>query len=359
MSRKKKQSADPLAVTASAVAALDEEEGVVTTVEYADAPDTEIAKEVAALPLIDGSPPPVEPVVETAPVDEAAPTITAPESSDEITFPDYLLNAAGLTQDQARATYTTPDALADAIHAFDARTIQAGAQAWRPTPPTQITPPAQPTPAQPAVSAEAPASQDAFEMPTPSHEGDWDEDAKRLINSLREYHDRQLAKRDAEIAMQRQLLEQVMAQQGNDEQINYVSQFDGFVNKLGTKWTPVFGAGSGTQLQRDSMAMQNRMQLDMAAAQLAAGRRVLGAPELPIEELLARALYVAFPEHIKTEARHDVSQQLEARRQQFTARPSSSQTKSLTGRALAVQHADDWYKAKGMGSDGIFDTSVL
>lgn len=354
MGRKKKADPNPLEVTMSMVDALNEAEGVDPLQAFTDSlPEApEDPSSVTPQPPVATTVIPDSPVknLDTDGHDPAAPP-------DEDEFPDFLLNAAGLTAEQAKKAYGTSDALANAIHAFDARTMQAGSQALKQAPASPAAPTAPASQAAPLP--EAPASQDEYEMPSPSHEGEWDEDAKRLITSLRQYHDRQLAKRDAEIATQRDMLQKLMSTQQDGEQINYVTQFDSFVDRLGEKWSPVFGQGSGTVMPRDSMAFQNRIQLDMAAAQLAAGRRALGAADLPVEDLLARALYVAFPEHIKTEARQDVSDQLAARRQQFTSRPSSSKAPAASGRDQAIRHADDWYKAKGLGSDGIFDTSVL
>jgi len=346
MPRAKKADPNPLEVTSAILADLQNSADWPAAAEYADAPADPVE---AALPPAT----PTEDVVidstATSPVTEDSDPAASPDESE---FPDFLLQASGLTKEQAKGAYSSPEALAQAIHAFDARTIQVGAQTLQRGQPAPTPPPTTPIP-------EESASPDQYEMPAPSHEGEWDEDAKRLVESLRQYHDRQLAKRDAEIAAQREALQQLMAQQHSGEQITYVTQFDNFVSRLGERWSPVFGQGSGTALPRDGMAFANRIQLDSAAAQLAAGRRALGAADLPVEDLLARALFVAFPEHVKTEARQDVTDQLEARRQQFTSRPSSSKGATPSGRDRAVRHADDWYKAKGLGSDGIFDTSVL
>jgi len=261
--------------------------------------------------------------------------ITALPATDEEIFDPVLLEAAGLTAEEAQAQFKSPAALANAVRLLDTRYIQAGEDFAR-----------QP---QPSVSDASGSGQvdNEYQLPKPVESEDWTEDVKALIQSLQDHQKQQLGRRDTELQKQREQLEALLAQQSERERLSYVERLDSFVNSLGDEWAPILGKGSGFQLPANSLALQNRIHLDVIAGKLASGRNKYGQPDLRPHDLYVRALHAAFPDQVVRTVRQDVTRQLESRQRQFTAKPTQKQGRQLSGVDQAISHAEDWYRSKG------------
>jgi len=260
------------------------------------------------------------------------------DDDDGVEYPEFLLEAAGLTAEEAHEQFGSPDVLAKHVRALDMRTVSTAAQ--QPPPPQPLQAAATPA-APPPVAAQPPASE--FKLPKPSAAEDWDEDTKALVAALRAQQDAELAKRDTEMSKSRAMLETLLQSQRQATERQYVAQFDGFIEQLGDDWKTVFGAGSGYELPRNSIGMQNRAQLDIVAQQLADGHAARGLPPLSTEHLLARALQASFPQQHEREIEREVTAKVTKRQQMHTSRPTQRRGKPLTGLEKAAQNAENWY----------------
>lgn len=245
-----------------------------------------------------------------------------------------LLSAAGLSEEEAAATFGSPTALAAAVRMMDQRFLQAGQQLAAQH---QTAPPRQPAP----QAVTPPEEFDPFEFPEPSDGQEWDDDTRALVTALHKHHQAELKKRDAALAM-------VMQDRMEAQRQAYINQFDGFVNSLGDDYAAVLGKGTFQEIKPGSVFMQNRAHLDSVAAQYAAGRRAHGQPELPTNELLARSLLLAFPEAGAGAVRRQALDQVSQRQRMVTARPSQRRASKLTAEERAIRHAEEFMRARGM-----------
>lgn len=398
--RKRKSPIQSDAVTPKQVAELDAAEGLVQAVEWGEEPKDEPAADNAAAiedsalahdvvaGEVDESP--AEAAIEAAPSTDAEDDgVATPESEtvqDDLPpqtedvaqaasppsdddFPDFLLRASALTKEQAKAQFGNAAALEQAVHYWDAQLAQAGRQwldqqqqqlsAQTQVPAQQVQqpqiqqraqPPAQPTAAEPTASE--------YQMPVPSHGGAWDEDATRLIHSVRDYSDQQVRRMESQLAQQRAIIDQMRADREAASAREYVGQVDAFIDRLGPKWAPLLGSGSGYSLAPESPQLLNRKRLSAIADGMAAGFHKNGLPTPALTELLARATYVAFPEQTARQVKQDVVQQLAARKQQITSRPGSTKPSQVTGRARALAREREFFHKLGVSEDE-FDASVL
>lgn len=301
----------------------------------------------------------------------------ADDGEETESFPAELLNAAGLTAEQATAAGQTPESLRQLVRQQDAYLAQIGQQILtQPQPPQQpqvpLTPqpvqqPQQPQPQQPPVQPtpqQAQATniqQDAdgnFVLPPPK-EGEWDEDTKTLFQHFNNQYRQELSRRDVELQQQKLILEGLLQQQIAQQQEQYVHQFEGFLNELGDDWKPIFGAGSGREMNPHSVHFQNRVRLDTTANQIQAAMQSRGMPPLNNSELMARALMVAFPDQqIQQVERKAVQQVTTKNRQRMkTHRPTARKGKSLSAEARAIEHANSFMKSRGIRVDDDLDSS--
>ena len=280
---------------------------------------------------------------------------TEGEQSAEPEFEQYLLEAAGLTAEQAKNDFGSPDALKSAVRMLDARFVAAGQQVLsqrRQVPDTQQQ---QSAARQQPTSDEKPAELPAFKLPKPKESDDWDEDTKALVDSIKGHFEAQLSAQqkafNERLGQQQAATEQMLAERARAEQLSYVEEFDGFVNKLGDAWKPLLGQGSGFDLPKEGMAYQNRVHLDTIAAQLKAGLEVQGRPELDREQLLNRALQIAFPEQNKLAVKKEVTEQITSRQRMMTQRPTAKGGTPKSGQEKAEKTTVDWYKKHGFTVD--------
>ena len=256
----------------------------------------------------------------------------------EASAPEFtidLLNAAGLSETEARAQFKTPEALEEQVRSMDARFVQAGQSFQFASPASAVQPPA--ATVQPTQPTDTNVSPDEFDE-------DWDEDTRRVAVELTKRFQKQLSERDKALQQHAEVLAQVMQQTQAGQQQQYVQEFDGFVKELGDDWKPIFGSGDGYSLPVNSLAMQNRVHLDRVAAQLAAGRRAYNQPELSQKELLSRAVRVAFPEVQKQTVRREVTADVVKRQRLVTERPTHRRSKQMTGEERAIHAAETFFK---------------
>jgi hypothetical protein len=287
------------------------------------------------------------------------PAATADDEAAESAFPEYLLEAAGITAGEAESQFGTPEALGAAVRMLDSRFLQAGAllvgqqgapPLQPPTPLQQVQPPQQ-------VTIEG---DDDFELPPMSGDEVWDDDTKALVQALNKKYKSELSKRDEQLLQHQQTLQSLLQEKHMDAQQRYVDEFDEFVNELGREYKALLGEGSGYELKRESIAMQNRVHLDSIAAQYAAGRRAHGQPDLPLKSLFSRSLKLAFPDADTQATRREVVDQVGARQRMVTQRPSQRRTSKMTGEEKAIAHANELMRARGMPvPEDDFDYSII
>ena len=340
------------------------------TVEFDDTPGT---VEVAGVTA--------DSAQETQPADEVpAPTAavskssepTAPDAEDETQAPDAatpiyeqaFLDAAGISADQAAAQFGTPEALKNAVRMLDQRFVAAGAAALSQQAQRQPAPVAPAPQHQPSGDANAAAQLPAFQMPKPASGEEWDPDTVELANGIAAQFRAQLAAQQqafeerlrANDSVTQQLLEERIQQ----ERVAYANEFDGFVEKLGEQWKPLLGEGSGFDLPKESIAYQNRVHLDVIASQLKAGLETQGRPSLSRDQLLSRALQIAFPEQQKIAVKKEVAEQLTKRQGLITNRPSAKAPAGKTGLDKASNRAEQWYRDHGFAvEEDVFDYSEI
>lgn len=289
--------------------------------------------------------------------DETADDVPAGETGDEpadagetqVTpepeFDPTLLAAAGLaTADEAKILFGTPKALENAVRLMDARSVAVAQQATTP-------PAAPPAPVEQQKPLPAAGTKPEFQMPTPPEGEEWDEATVALVQGLQTQFAEQLAKQQAVIEAQAKQTESILQERKAFEVRRYVEEFDGFVNALPDEWNDTLGKGSGFELSKDSVAMKARIQLDQTAKLLADGRAAQGQPPLAMNELLSRALRVAFPQKQEQAVRKQVEQEVIKRENLKTARPTGrTGAKPKSGVDAAAEYAEKWYSKRGMAN---------
>jgi hypothetical protein len=282
-----------------------------------------------------------------SPQDEPVAEAPAGEVEAESAFSSELLNAAGLTEEEATASFGTPEALTSAVRMLDQRYLQAGQQLAAPVAPQPVQFQTQ-QPQQQTQQVTPPEEWEPFELPPPSDAEDWDADTKALVNALDQRHRSELAKRDALLQQQQQAMQLVLQDRMESQRKAYVDQFDGFVNELGDEYQSFLGKGTYRDMNPNSVFMRNRAHLDNTAAQYAAGRRAHGQPELSTKELLSRSLSLAFPSAGADVVRREVLDQVGQRQKLLTVRPTQRRSSKMTPEDRAVQNANNFLQSKGM-----------
>jgi hypothetical protein len=300
---------------------------------------------------------------ETEPAEEL-PAGDATDSGDdggqdapaEPQFDPALLADFNLTPEQAKAQFGTPEALANAGRLLDQRVLNQFQQQYA-TPNAQQQPGLPPAPA-PGTHVEIPLEQQQtpnpataaeFKMPETLDGEEWDEDVKRLVEHLNKGFNQQLAAQAAELNKQRQVTEAFLQQQQQQAEQAYVQGVDNFVNNLGDEWTAVLGKGSGYELGAQSPFVTARAQLDAIAQQLSNGRQVQGLPQLTQEQLLAKALPLAFPNIQQQVVRQEVEEEVGKRQRMMTQRPTGRTRKpAVSGEKAAAGKAEQSYAERGM-----------
>lgn len=277
--------------------------------------------------------------------DQSAADAVEPPVVQEPVFDPSLLSAAGLaTAEEAKILFGTPKALENAVRLMDARSVAVA----------QVAAPAAPmVPAKTEQQMVIPAAEvkPEFKMPEPPEGEEWDEATVALVTGLQKQFADQLAAQQKVIAEQQKQTQAILDERAAIEVRRYVEDFDGFVNALPDEWNDTLGKGSGFELPKDGIAMKARVQLDQTARLLADGRAKQGQPPLPLNDLLARALRVAFPQKQEQAVRKQIEAEVVKRHSLKTARPtvrSGGRPKSSLDAAAAT--AEQWYAKRGMSA---------
>jgi hypothetical protein len=275
---------------------------------------------------------------------------------DEVEWPEELLHVAGIDAATAAASYSSPQELAALVHQHDANLIQS-AQWQQPQP---IAPPVAPPIAPPVAPPVAPPQQEL--PPTLDQEidldkiipEDWNDDSRDVLHQFGAQFKNALAARDKTIAAQQQAIQAQEQAVAAANHRSYVNEFDEFVEGLGDEYAGQFGRGSFEALSAaspNSMAVQNRIMLDNMANGLARALQTRGQTVPSSDELRIRALYAMFPQKQAQATERRVSQEVEQRQRQLTARPQGSPGKRLTGEARAIARLENLYDKSGWNVD--------
>lgn len=278
-----------------------------------------------------------EPSTPEAPETDASSDETAATTEGETPttdFPVELLNAAGLTIEQARSQYDDAAALAQAVRFLDSRHINLGRQHTE-----QFQPPA---------TDPVDLTHEEWTLPDRKDGLEWDEDTKNVFQQLSEYTKKNLASRDQALQQQKDHLAALYRQQQAEQQRNYIQEFDAFVNALPPEWAGVLGTGSGFDMNPQSLHFQNRIYLEQAANALAQGRAASGFAPLGRDELLVRALGVAFPDVRERQIKQEVVKTVTDRRQAMINRPTQRRSAPISSDEKAVKTAEAWMKKHGL-----------
>lgn len=319
-------------------------------VEFDDTSHTDGAGDGAEQP----KPAPPEPTVKE-PVDDEIPAGESVRSkpAEEVAqnedqaqrFDPILLNAAGLTKEEAVIQFGTPTALENAVRMLDQRSVSIADMALQ-----QYLASRQHVPAETQTRTPAPAETE-FKMPDPPEGEEWDETTVALVRGLQQQFTAKLQEQQAVLERQQVVTQSFLEERNNAELRRYVNEFDGFVNGLGEEWAPLLGKGSGFEIKPDGIEMKSRVHLDTVAKQLAFGRAQQGNPELPRQELLARALRVAFPQKQEQVVRKQVEKEVSKRQAMVTNRPGGrAGGLPKSGVDAAADRAEKWYAARGMAT---------
>lgn len=288
--------------------------------------------------------------------DDAIPvgkTVAQPDANGEDQEPEFdpaLVAAAGLASiEEAKVQFGTPKALENAVRMLDERAVRYAEDALRfhtlnqrqqfvAPPPRQDLQPQTPNP----------GAATEFQIPPPPEGEEWDDATIALIKGLHDQFNAKLEAQRREIEGTKAFQQQLAEERQKVELARYVKEFDDFVDGLGDEWKPLLGEGSGFQLPKDSLALKNRVHLDSTAKQLQYGRQQQGMPELGQEELLKRALRIAFPQKQEQVVRRQIEEEVSSRSRMITARPTSKAVDKKGGIHSAVTHAESWYAKRGM-----------
>ncbi len=280
------------------------------------------------------------------------------EVSQEVVteIPDTLLKAANLTAEQAKAKGLDARTLEAIVAYHDEQMISAGK--------ALLTSEAKPTETTEAVKVPAQESKPAEKKPDAAETADlfkleldpneWDpatiklmEQVQAKVNAVVGSKDQQikaLTDKFSQIQPQLQTLADINLRQ---EQQRYAERFDKHLSTLGDQWGPILGKEKGKELPPDSPLIKSRIELDGNILMLAKGRASKGLPELPFEEVFDRALRITFPQQHDAFVRDSVAKTASKSQSQFIQKPTSRQSKPLTGEERAIQRVGEILKSKG------------
>jgi hypothetical protein len=278
---------------------------------------------------------------------QQAPQYQIPQAQDDQSgedegFAPELLAAAGLTEEEALQDFGSPEALQSAVRMLDTRFVSEGRQAMQAEalhPQEDITP----------------GDAEEWNLPTPEGSDDWDEDTRRLVGAMGDQFKSMLSKRDEQIKVQQEILQQQIQDQQRRAMEQELAEFESMVNSLPDSYTPFLGVGETSSFRPGSMQLNNRLHLGQTMDQLQAGNRMAGRSPIPKEELMIRSLAIAFPEAHTHAIRQEVTQEIGQRRQMMTQRPTQRREGFATGEQKAGQTAEDWYRKHNLSYDEMDD----
>jgi hypothetical protein len=247
--------------------------------------------------------------------------------------------------DELRRSLATQDALALApIRQKRAQAATPPATSGQPTP--------TPTEEKPAETA-ASKRFEKFKLDIDTSE--WDEDAVKVISGLNDHYAAMLDKLDQELQQRDErysTLEQTFQQQQSRLQQEQFAQeeraIESWFGSLNPEYADTFGQGALTALAPDSEAVKARLELVADADALAELDAKMGRPVQDWNARLTRALLSRFPDKTKEITRKEIAQQVQQRRKQNIARPSSRNGKALTGTDKAIERNRNYWKSRGV-----------
>lgn len=261
----------------------------------------------------------------------------SPQQAEVSSAPEFdpdQLRSVGMTAEQAKQRFGTPDALDRAVAWQAEQAFQFGNQQRMQQQPQRGFAPnnfqqQQEPPRQRESQAKAAKK---FDIPMPS---DWDDDSKKALNALNDHYTQRLSELEDSYQQRLDRNENVLAAflEQNMQQLRtaQLDQFDQAVNGLGEKWSATFGKGSYKDMDEGSREYGERAKLFEATAIINNGRRAQGLPPLPLEQAIQWGLATPY---FRTQFQSNATQQLQGkvdRRQgQFVARPTARKEKPLT-----------------------------
>ena len=315
-------------------------------------PETTPVEPAAATPAVEPAPEPstVQPAAGDAIPPAVAPATPGsgegappaqPGAQSPVSFPDELLTLSGLSEQQAREVFGTPDKLLQAMSDFDRRMFDAGRQLVAGGPPVRPTPPV-PAPPQPATTppvatpppqpaAPAPATKPPLVEPFKLEEPEeWDATTRKLVEDMNAHWAKQIEKHAQQVMQVQQLLIGTLEMERQRAEQEYVNRFDQMCESLGEDWADVLGKGSGRKLDPRSTEYQNRVKLDQAMMAVAGAMRQAGHRPLAQDQLFKRSLQFAFPDKFEATIRARLLGQALQRQAQFTIPPTGRTGKAMT-----------------------------
>lgn len=261
------------------------------------------------------------------------------EVPEEPTFEPELLRSVGLTAEQAKQEFGSPEVLERAL-AWQARQfLQAG------RPPQQRVAPNQPQ--APPQQAAQPAKK--FEVPMPA---DWDEDSKKALTAINDHYAQRLEALESSWKERVDRAENalgVLLEHGVSQTRNaFYEQFDNAVNGLGEKWSETFGKGTHRDLDPSTPAFANRAQLFEATQVINQGRKAQGLAPLPVDQVVQWGLRASFPQQLQTHATQQLQGKVRNRQGQFVARPTARKEKPLSAEERAEAVVGKILEARGV-----------
>ncbi len=182
----------------------------------------------------------------------------------------------------------------------------------------------------------------------------WDPEAVKAINAINDHYGSALERVEAELRQRDErysALEKTYAQQQYAAQQQQLAQenqqIESWFTSLGEEFADTFGKGEYGKFAPDSAELKARMELVQEAEALAAVDERLGRPPQEWKSLLNRALNSRYADKTKEIARKEIAQQVQERRKQSIARPSSRNGKPVTGVDKAIQRNRNFWKAAG------------
>jgi hypothetical protein len=275
----------------------------------------------------------------------SGPPVTPGEGEEqEFEFAPELLNAAGLTEEQARSDFGTPEAVQAAVRMLDTRFVNDG---------RQETGAVEPPPTDDIIVEPSP-----FELPPREDGEEWDPDSVKLIEAMNQRTEQLLAQRDAQIKQQQEYVQNLATQQQQADAARQLEEFDDMVNSLPDDWNGLLGKGTAYDLEPRGLHFNNRMHLEQTMNALQNGNIRSGRQPIPSDELMVRALSVAFPEQQQAVVRREVVQEVAQRQQVMTARPTQRREAAVSPVQKAGQTAEEWYRKHNMSTEYDYDETL-
>lgn len=271
-------------------------------------------------------------------------------------FNKKLLEQEGLTEEEAKHRFGSPDVFEAAVRYHDSRIIKKvedrlrqQAQQKPGSPTQQLAPKPQQAPVPQAQDA---AKSRAF---SPLDPKEWGEDVAKLINGLNDHYAQQLnelAKSNESHVQRSKMSEKALIgllQHGvAQNRATYYRQFDESVNALPEHYRGTFGEGTEHDLDQGSEQYRNRQRLDRAIKVLSYGRKQEGLGPLPFKSLLDRALNSEFSKIKDAAVRQETQVNVGKRQTQFMPRATAKRQKPLTSDERAEQFVGDKLREMGI-----------